>query len=314
MHSVVETTQAAYDLISEKFGRLPVVAVVISHTHLDHYGGIKALIDEKDVRSGKVKVIAPEGFMEHTLSENVIAGAAMSRRAGFQFGSYVPRNEEGNVGAGLGLGIPLGTYTLIEPNIFITKTGQKLNIDGLEMEFQLTPGSEAPAEMNTYLPQFKAMWMAENTQNTLHNILTLRGAEVRDAKKWSAYINEVIDLYGNKTEVKFQSHHWPLWGKQRINDYFIKQRDIYKYLHDQSVYLMNQGYTPTEIAEQVKLPPSLAKVWSGREYYGTLSHNAKAVYQRYLGWYSGNPSDLNELPTEDSAKKYVEYMGGRLQF
>lgn len=308
--TAVEVAEAAYGLISEKFGKKPIQAVVISHSHVDHFGGIKGLINEADVKSGKVKVIAPEGFMQHTVSENVIAGNAMSRRYNYMSGFSIPRSEEGSVGLGLGLITPSGTVTLIEPNLEIKKTGEKLTIDGVEMVFQMTPGSEAPAEMNTYLPQFKAMWMAENTQNTLHNILTLRGAEVRDAKKWAEYINETIDLYGSEIEVKFQSHHWPVWGNDRVIDYLNKQRDVYKYMHDQTVYLMNQGYTGVEIANKIKLPESLDHIWSSRGYYGTLSHNAKAIYQRYLGWYDANPSSLDELTTVDAAKKYVEYMGG----
>lgn len=308
--TTTETSKAAYELLSQKFGQLPIIAVVISHSHIDHYGGIKGLVNEADVRSGKVKLIAPEGFMHHAVSENVIAGNVMSRRATYMYGALLERNVEGNVGAGLGLAIPSGTMTIIEPNINIQKTGEKLNVDGVEMVFQMTPGAEAPAEMNIFLPQLKAMWMAENTTNTLHNILTLRGAEVRDAKKWAAYINETIELYGDNVEVKFQSHHWPVWGKVQVNDYLNKQRDLYKYIHDQSVYLMNQGYTGVEIANQIKLPSSLAQIWSNRDYYGTLSHNAKAVYQRYVGWYDGHPSSLNELSPVDTAKKYVQYMGG----
>ena len=308
--SVAETAQAAYALVSQKFGKLPISAVMYSHSHVDHYGGVKGLISEADVKRGKVKVIAPEGFMEHAVSEGVISGNAMSRRATYMYGAFLPKSAEGSVGAGLGLTNPLGQATLIEPNTIIKKTGETLSVDGIEMVFQMTPGTEAPAEMNIYLPQFKAMWMAENTTATMHNILTLRGAQVRDALSWSKYINETIALYGDKVDVKFQSHHWPVWGKAQIQDYLEKQRDLYKYIHDQSVYLMNKGYTGEEIAEMLSLPESLNNFWNGRGYYGTLKHNSRAVYQRYMGWYSGNPSDLDVLPPVEAAKKYVAYMGG----
>lgn len=308
--SVTATAKAAYELVTEQFGELPIVAVMYSHSHLDHYGGVKGLITDEDVKSGKVKVIAPKGFTEHAVSEGVIAGNAMSRRATFMYGVLLPKGPEGSVGAGLGLTNPLGLSTLIEPNVIIEETGDVLVFDGVEMVFQMTPGSEAPAEMNIYLPAYKAMWMAENTTATMHNILTLRGAQVRDSLNWSKYINETIGLYGDDIEVKFQSHHWPIWGGPEILDYLEKQRDLYKYIHDRSVYLLNQGYTGEEIAEMIELPESLNNLWSGRGYYGTLKHNAHAVYQRYMGWYSGNPSDLDVLPPTDAAEKYIEYMGG----
>ncbi|RFC67655.1 MULTISPECIES: alkyl/aryl-sulfatase [Mesorhizobium] len=308
--SASETAKAAYDLVSEQFGKLPVVGVMYSHSHGDHYGGVKGVVSEEDVKSGKVPIIAPEGFMQHAVSEGVIAGNAMSRRATYMYGVFLPRNEEGSVGAGLGLTNPLGTFTLIAPTETITETGQTLTVDGVEMVFQMTPGTEAPSEMNIYLPKFKAMWMAENTTNTMHNILTLRGAQVRDALNWAKYINQTIELYGDKVDVKFQSHHTPKWGQDNIIDYLKRQRDLYKFIHDRSVNLMNQGYNGEEISEVIKLPASLESLWSGRGYYGTLRHNARAVYQRYMGWYDANPSDLNNLPPVDAAKKYVEYMGG----
>lgn len=306
-----ETAKAAYDLISEYFGeQLPIVAIVYSHSHADHYGGVKGLISEEDAVSGEVKVIAPAGFMEHAVSEGVIAGNAMSRRAVFMYGALLPRDAEGSVNAGLGQTLTIGEITLIEPNVLINETGETLNVDGIEMVFQMTPGTEAPAEMNIYLPQFKAMWMAENTTNTMHNILTLRGAQVRDALAWSNYINETIELYGPDIDVKFQSHHWPMWENARIIDYLQKQRDLYKFIHDRTVYLMNQGYVGEEIAEMIELPESLESFWPGRGYYGSLRHNARAVYQRYMGWYDANPSNLNILTPVDAGKKYVEYMGG----
>ena len=308
--TAIETSKAAYQLLTEQFGPRPIVAVIYSHSHLDHYAGVKGLVSEADVASGKVSIIAPAGFMEHAVSEGVIAGNAMSRRASYMYGALLPRNAEGSVGAGLGLTTPIGTATLIAPTKTISRTGEKLTVDGVEMEFQLTPGTEAPAEMNTYFPKWRAMWMAENTTATMHNILTLRGAQVRDALEWAKYINETVDLYGDKIDVKFQSHHWPKWGNADVVEHLHKQRDVYKFIHDRSVNLMNKGYTGEEIAELISLPKSLEGFWPARGYYGTLKHNARAVYQRYMGWYDGNPVNLDALPPVDAAKKYVDYMGG----
>ena len=305
-----ETAKAAYDLVTQHLGRRPIVAVVYSHSHVDHYGGVRGIVDEADVRSGKVQILAPEHFTEHAVSENVIAGNAMSRRAIYMYGALLPRNERGGVNGGLGQTTSTGTATLIEPSRVITKTGEEVTIDGVRMVFQMTPGTEAPAEMNTYFPQFRAMWMAENSTATLHNILTLRGAQVRDSLKWANYLNETIDLYGAGTDVKFQSHHWPVWNNDKVIEYWKKQRDMYKYIHDQSVNLMNKGYTGIEISNMVKLPPELDKIWSNRGYYGSVKHNTRAVYQRYMGFYDGNPTTLDQLPPESAAKKYVEYMGG----
>ena len=265
---------------------------------------------KKDVESGKVQIIASQGFTEHAVSENVIAGNTMGRRAIYMYGALLPRNEFGSVNGGLGQTTSTGQATLIKPTDLIKETGEERVVDGVKMVFQYTPGTEAPTEMNTWIPEKKALWMAENTTNTMHNILTLRGAQVRDALKWSSYLNETIEMWGDEVEVKFQSHHWPLWGKEDINNYFKKQRDIYKYTHDQSVRLMNQGYTGEEISETIKLPNSLEENWATRGYYGTLRHNSRAIYQRYMGWYTGNPSDLNNLPPVDVAVKYIEYMGG----
>lgn len=305
-----ETAKAAYDLVTRNLGKKPVVAVVYSHSHVDHYGGVRGIVDEKDVKAKKVRIIAPEHFTEHAVSENVIAGNVMSRRAIYMYGAMLPRDPRGGVNGGLGQTTSTGTATLIEPTDIIKKTGTELTIDGVQMVFQMTPGTEAPAEMNTFFPQLKSMWMAENTTNTMHNILTLRGAQVRDALKWASFLNETIELYGKNVESKFQSHHWPMWGNDKIVDYWKKQRDLYKYIHDQSVNLMNKGYTGVEIAEMIKLPPELDQKWYNRGYYGTLRHNSRAVYQRYMGWYDGNPSSLDNLPPEPAAKKYVEYMGG----
>jgi alkyl sulfatase BDS1-like metallo-beta-lactamase superfamily hydrolase len=308
-----ETSKAAFDLVTQHLGKKPIVAVVYSHSHVDHYGGVRGIIDERDVRAKKVKIIAPEHFSEHAISENVIAGNVMSRRAIYMYGAMLPRNAQGGVNGGLGQTTSTGTATLILPTDIIKKTGQAMTVDGVKMVFQMTPGTEAPAEMNTWFPELKALWTAENATNTMHNILTLRGAQVRDALKWAGYLNETIALYGNKVEVKFQSHHWPMWENTKIVEYIKKQRDLYKYIHDQSVNLMNKGYTGPEIAEMIKLPPELDQQWYNRGYYGTLRHNSRAVYQRYMGWYDANPSSLDNLPPEMAAKKYVEYMGGEAE-
>jgi len=305
-----ETARAAFDLVTQNLGRRPVVAVIYSHSHVDHYGGVRGIVDEADVKAGKVQVIASEGFLEHAVSENVIAGNAMARRAVYMYGALLPRSPEGGVNAGLGQTISAGQPGLIAPTDTIHRTGEERTIDGVRMVFQYTPGTEAPTEMNTWFPQFKALWMAENTTNTLHNVLTLRGALVRDPLKWAGYINETIALYGAEAQVKFQAHHWPMWGNAEIVDYLEKQRDLYKYIHDQTVRLMNEGYTGEEISEMIELPKELAQQWYNRDYYGTVRHNSRAVYQRYMGWYDGNPSDLNNLPPQPAAKKYVEYMGG----
>ena len=255
-------------------------------------------------------VIAPEGFTEHAISENVIAGNAMSRRAIYMYGALLPREPHGGVNGGLGQTTSSGTSTLMLPNVIITKDNLEQTVMGVPMVFQLTPGSEAPAEMNTYFPHLRALWMAENTTNTMHNILTLRGAQVRDALKWASFLDETINKFGFRTDVKFQSHHWPMWGKEKIVENMQKVRDIYKYTHDQSVNMMNKGLTGEEISEEIKLPEELEKYWPTRGYYGTLRHNSRAVYQRYMGWYNGNPSNLNNLPPDQAGPKYVEYMGG----
>ncbi len=301
-----ETAQAALELVNEHLGARPVVAVMYSHTHVDHYGGVRGIISQTD----DIPIVAPAEFMEHAVKENVIAGNAMKRRAMYMFGGRLPRNPRGSVSAGLGQTISQGTVTLIAPTISIHTTGQELTIDGIRMVFQMTPGTEAPAEMNTWFPDFKAMWMAENITATLHNILTLRGAEVRDALNWAKYLNETILLFGAEMEVTFQSHHWPVWGNARAVKNLKAHRDIYKYLHDQTVNLMNKGYTGEEIAEILKLPPELERNWSTRGHYGTIRHNSRAIYQRYMGWYDGNPANLNNLPTVLAARRYVEYMGG----
>jgi alkyl sulfatase BDS1-like metallo-beta-lactamase superfamily hydrolase len=306
----VEPARAALELLGEHVAKKPVLAVIYSHSHVDHYGGVGGVATAADAAAGKVKVIAPEGFLEHAVSENIIAGPAMSRRARFQFGITLPRGPEGEMTSGLGPCPSLGSLSLIAPNLLITHTGQEVTIGDVTMVFQLTPGTEAPAEMNFYLPQFRAVFMAENANLTMHNLLPARGALVRDSKAWADYLTESIRLFGGKSDVMFAAHGIPRFGTDEIVSFLTSHRDAYKFLHDQSVRLINAGFTAAEIAEVLKLPEVLAKQWFNRGYYGTMSHNSKAVYQRYMGWYDANPANLNPLPPEPAAKKYVEAMGG----
>ena len=305
-----ETAKAALELYLKNRPLRPVTAVIYTHSHGDHFGGAKGVITEDDARQGKVKVIAPDGFMEHAVAENVIAGNAMGRRARYQFGSVLPVGERGQIDTGLGKALASGTISLIPPNDLIKQVYETRIIDGVEIEFHLVPDSEAPSEMIMYFPQFKLLNMAEDVTHNMHNLYTIRGAAIRDGRLWSRYISEAIERYGDKTDIMIAQHHWPMWGSERIIDMLKRQRDLYKFIHDQSVRLLNHGLTPTEIAEKLKLPPSLANDWAARGYYGTLSHNAKAVYQFYLGWYDANPASLNPLPRAEEAKKEIEYMGG----
>jgi alkyl sulfatase BDS1-like metallo-beta-lactamase superfamily hydrolase len=305
-----ETSKAALDLYLKNRPAKPVIAVIYSHSHADHFGGGKGVMSEQDASSGKVKVIAPDGFMEHAVAENVIAGNAMNRRSQYQFGSALPVGERAQIDTGLGKALSRGTISLIPPNDLIRQSYETRTIDGVEIEFHLVPGSEAPSEMILYFPQFRLLDVAEDATHNMHNLYTLRGAEIRDGRLWSHYIGEAIQRYGDTTDVVIAQHHWPMWGNARIVAFLKKQRDLYKFIHDQTVRLLNEGLTPTEIAEQLKLPPSLADEWYSRGYYGTLRHNAKAVYQFYLGWYDANPADLDPLPRAEEARKQVEYMGG----
>jgi len=305
-----ETAKAAIELYYAHRPRRPIVAVVYSHSHVDHYGGVRGLVGDDDVRSGKVRLIAPDGFLHEAVSENIVAGPAMGRRAQYQFGPLLATGERGQVDAGLGKNLSRGTVTLIAPNDVVRSAYETRTIDGVEIEFHLVPGSEAPAEMIAYYPQLRLLNMAEDTAHTLHNLYTIRGAQVRDGRLWARYIGEAIERYGGRTDVLVAQHHWPTWGQDRVVAFLRKQRDLYKFVHDQSVRLLNKGYTPAEIAEQLRLPPSLAGEWSAREYYGTVSHNSKGVYQFYLGWYDANPAHLNPLPPVESARKTIEYMGG----
>jgi alkyl sulfatase BDS1-like metallo-beta-lactamase superfamily hydrolase len=306
----VETAAAALALYRAHRGDRPVTAVLYTHSHVDHFGGVRGVVDQADVDSERVPIIAPEGFMEHAVVENVYAGAAMSRRAGYMYGASLPRDPRGQVGAGLGQTTSVGTVTLIPPTLDITETGQEVVVDGIRMVFQLTPGTEAPAEMHFWFPDHRALCLAENATHTLHNILTLRGAVVRDAHAWSSYLTESIDLFGADSDVAFASHHWPTWGTDEVLEYMALQRDLYGYLHDQTLRMINQGMVGEEIAEHFELPPALEQAWHARGYYGSVSHNVKAVYQRYLGWYTGNPSQLWKHPPEAAAARYVEFMGG----
>ena len=293
--TTVEVAKAALGLLKKHVGDKPVLAVVYSHSHGDHFGGVMGVTTEEDVKAGRVRIIAPDGFMEHTVSENIIAGPAMTRRARFQFGTTLTRGVEGEMTSGLGPGISNGTISLIAPTDIISKTGQELVIDGVKLVFQVTPGTEAPAEMNFFLPDMRALFMAENANATMHNLLPARGAQVRNAKDWADYLTQAVRLYGTNTDVMFAAHGVPRFGTEVIRDYLTKHRDAYKYLHDQTVKLMNNGLTAPEIAEQLELPAVLAKEWYNRGYYGTMSHNSKAIYQRYLGWYDANPASLHAL-------------------
>ncbi|HVW28678.1 MAG TPA: alkyl sulfatase dimerization domain-containing protein [Polyangiaceae bacterium] len=305
-----ETAKAALDLYYANRPKKPVVAVIYTHSHGDHYGGALGVVSRVDVAAKKTQILAPEGFLEHAVSENVYAGNAMNRRGEYQYGVTLPRGPKGAVDIGLGKATSTGTISLIPPTDVIVKAHDKRTIDGVELEFQLTPGTEAPAEMNIYFPQFRVLCVAENATHTLHNLLTLRGALVRDAKVWSSYLDEALVRYGGRSDVVMAQHHWPTFGQPRVSRFLADQRDLYRYIHDQSLRLLNQGYTPMEIAEKIQLPKSLATRWYNRDYYGSMSHDSRAVYQRYLGFYDGNPSDLNPLPPEEGARKYVEYMGG----
>lgn len=308
--TAVETAKAALELYYAHRPRRPVVALIYSHSHADHYGGVKGVISEDDVRAGRVQVIAPDGFLQAIGDEMVLAGNAMARRAQFQFGTLLSPGPRGQVDAGLGKAVARGTVTLIAPTLSITQAVETHRVDGVEIVFQMAPETEAPAEMHMLLPGFGVLNMAENATRHLHNFCPLRGAVVRDPRQWSYFLDQALEMFGGKSDVLIGQHHWPTWGRERIQDFLGKQRDLYKYVHDQTVRLMNLGCRPGEIAEVLKLPPELAREWSVRDYYGTIRHNAKAVYQRYLGWYDGNPVNLNPLPPCESARRTVDYMGG----
>lgn len=305
-----EAAEAALALARRTLGDRPVRAVIYTHSHADHFGGVRGVVDEAEVRAGRVEIIAPEGFMEHAVTENVIAGNAMGRRALYQFGAGLTPGPEGQMTSGIGVAISAGTFTLIPPTRSITRTGETLTVGGVRIEFQMTPDTEAPAEMNFFFPDLGVLCIAENATASMHNILTPRGALVRDAKAWADYLTEALRLYGSRTEIMVSSHAWPRFGGERVRDFIASHRDAYKYLHDQTVRLMNAGFTDREIAEQVRLPEALASRWFNRGYYGTMMHNSRAVYQRYMGWYDANPANLNPLPPTEEGARFVRAMGG----
>jgi alkyl sulfatase BDS1-like metallo-beta-lactamase superfamily hydrolase len=305
-----ETAAAALALYRTHRGDRPVVGVIYTHSHVDHFGGVKGVTTQADVDAGRCAIIAPEHLVEHAVAENVYAGTAMARRAGYMYGAALERNPSGQVGAGLGQTTSTGTVTLIIPTHSIASTGETLVVDGIGMEFQLTPGTEAPAEMNVFFPDQRALCMAENATHNLHNLLTLRGALVRDPRVWSRYLTEAIDRFGGRLDVVFASHHWPTWGRERAVRFLEEQRDLYAYLHDQTLRMLNAGLTGSEIAEAMTLPPALENAWHARGYYGSVSHNVKAIYQRYMGWYDGDPARLWQHVPEEAGKRYVAAMGG----
>ena len=305
-----ETSRAGLKLANEQLGERPVIAVIHTHSHADHFAGVLGVITVEQAESGEITVIAPVDYVNEALSENLLAGNVMNRRATYMYGNLLKPSATGFVTTGLGAALSMGTTGFIIPNDIIKETGETRNIDGIEIEFQMTMGTEAPAEMVFYFPQFKVLCMSEITSHHLHNIYTPRGAQVRDALAWAAQINESIDLFGHRLEVQFACHHWPTWGQDAVIDYLKKQRDLYKFIHDQTLRLANQGFTKEEIAEQLTLPDSLGKEFYNRDYYGTVHHNARAVYVKYLGYFDGNPAHLYPLPPVEVANHYLDFMGG----
>ena len=301
-----ECAAAGLALYREHRGDRPVTAVIFTHSHIDHFGGVLGVVDADTT----VPIVAPQGFLEHAVSENVYAGTAMLRRGVYQGGSSLPISATGTLGTGLGTGASKGTVGLMAPTLDITHTGQEGVLDGVRIVFQITPNTEAPAEMNFYFPNHRALCMAENATHNLHNILTPRGALVRDTRGWARYLDEAIDLFVDDTDVAFASHHWPTWGKDNVSTFLREQRDLYAFLHDQTLRLLNQGYVGSEIAEVIEMPPALDAAWHTHGYYGTVNHNVKAIYQRYLGWYDANPAHYWQHPPEAAAARYVETIGG----
>ena len=308
--TVEATARAGYDLVTQHLGHRPVTAVIYTHSHGDHFGGVLGVTTQADVDAGRCQVIAPVGFLHEVVGENVIAGPAMGRRALYQFGPMLPPGPRGHVDCGLGNSIPIGPNTLIAPTHDITFTGEELVVDGVRIVFQLTPETEAPAEMNFFFPEFNALCMAENCACTMHNLIPIRGALVRNSLRWSRYINEALELFGHDTDVMFMSHNWPRWGRDETRDFLVLQRDLYKWMHDQTMRLANKGYVPTEIASMLSLPDDFLAEEHTHGFYGDLVHNSKAVYQRYLSWYDGNPANLNKLPPVEVGRRYVALAGG----
>ena len=306
----IEGARTAMELYFRHRGPRPVAAVIFTHTHTDHWGGARGVLDDATLASGEVPIIAPNFFMEHAVSENIIAGPAMLRRAQYQFGPFLAKGERGQVDCGLGKSMAAGSVALLRPTDLIMATGDRRVIDGVEFEFQMAPNSEAPAEMHFFIPRYKLLNLAENCTHNFHNLLPFRGADVRDALAWSKYLGEALKMWGDKADAMCGQHHWPVWGAARIDTMIRQQRDLYKFAHDQTIRLMNHGLTATEIAEAIRLPKSLDGAWHARGYYGHIRHNVKAIYQKYLGWYDANPVNLDPLPPVELGKKYVEYMGG----
>ena len=304
-----ETAKQAFDFAQKHLGKKPISAILFTHSHLDHFGGALGIVTAEQVKQQGIRVIAPEGFMEEATSENIIAGTAMSRRSMYMYGKRLARTERGHIGSGLGKGPAFGSFGILAPTETVNHQTTVLNVDGVNIEFQFTPGSEAPAEFTFYLPDHNAFCGAEVVSRNMHNLYTLRGAKVRDALKWSGYIEQARNRFA-AADIYFGSHHWPMWGQDNIQDFLKLQRDSYKYIHDQSVRLLNGGATPSEVAEEIVLPESLRTSFPNRGYYGTLKHNAKAVYQNYLGWYDANPANLDPLPNTESAGRYIKMMGG----
>jgi len=305
-----ETGAAALALYRKHRGDRPIVAVIHTHSHIDHFGGVLGMVTQAQVDDGSVEIVAPDGYLEHAIAENVYAGTAMSRRSGYMYGAALDRGPSGQVGAGLGQTTSTGQPGILVPTIEVTTTGETHTFDGVEFEFQMAPGTEAPSEMHFYIPRYRALCMAENATHTLHNLLTLRGAVVRDPHVWSQYLTEAIERYGTKTDVIFASHHWPTWGQNNVTEFLAVQRDLYGYLHDQTLRMINQGFTGAEIAERITMPPALERSWSTHGYYGSVSHNVKAIYQRYMGWFDGNPARLWPHPPKPLADRYVAAIGG----
>lgn len=315
-----DTAKAALELFKSEMVDIHIVAVIISHAHIDHYGGIQGVLTQDEladpslsldeqIASGKTAIIVPDGFENAVMSENVFVGTAMKRRSLYQYGSVIQPGEQGRLSVGIGLAVSQGEVGYLSPTFNVTEEVFETTIDGVKIIFQLTPDTESPAEMNTYFPDKKALWLAENCTASMHNIYTLRGAEVRDANSWARYITEAQSLFGKDAEVVFQSHNWPHWGNDVIQEYMTNTAAVYKFMHDQTLLYINQGYTSTEIANMIELPEALNKVWYTRQYYGTLKHNVKAIYQKYMGWYDANPVHLDELEPTEYAKKLVEYLG-----
>lgn len=303
-----ECAEAALDFYRQHRGDRVVTCLIYSHSHVDHFGGAQGVLSTTSDKT--IPIIAPEGFMEEATSENVLAGPAMRRRAAYMYGNYLPKGPEGQIGCGLGMNVSKGTNSLIPPNLLIRKTGEEHVVDGVRIVFQMVPETEAPAEMNFYFPEHQALCIAECATHCQHNIITLRGALVRDAKAWAKYLDETIVLFGDKANVLFASHNWPTWGQSELVKVISEQRDLYLYLHDQTVRMMNLGLTGIEIAEKFELPLALQKAWHTQGFYGSVSHNVKGIYQRYMTWFDGNPANLWKHPPAEEGKRYIACMGG----